>query len=270
MPQKPTEYHRPTNLDEALRILSRPNTVPLAGGTSLLATEEGISSAVVDLQNTGLDRLTWADDGRLLRIGAMVRLVDLDELLTPLAALQGAASLLRDALRRAGPNTYRHAATVGGIVASRLPDSELLAALLVLDATVSLRLPAPETIRLSAYLEEEERLPGLITELLVYWPAGQGAAERVARTPADQPIVSVVAWRPDGGATRLAATGIGPRAGRLSGSEAAVAAGLSDESIAAAGEAARAAAGHPGDFRGDAAYRAEMAAVLTRRVLQSL
>src|SRR5690606_2212312 len=98
---------------------------------------------------------------------------------------------------------YRHAATVGGIVASRLPDSELLAALLVLDAPVSLRLPAPETIRLSAHLEEEERLPGLITELLVYWPAGQGAAERVARTPADQPIVSVVAWRPDGGATRL-------------------------------------------------------------------
>jgi CO/xanthine dehydrogenase FAD-binding subunit len=37
--------------------------------------------------------------------------------------------------------------------------------------------------------------------------------------------------------------------------------------IAAAAEAARAATTHPGDFRGDAAYRAEMAAVLTRRVL---
>ncbi len=74
MPQKPTAYYRPSDLDEVLRFLRQPNTVPLAGGTNLLATEEGIDSAVVDLQDAGLDQLTWADDGRLLRIGAMVRL----------------------------------------------------------------------------------------------------------------------------------------------------------------------------------------------------
>jgi CO/xanthine dehydrogenase FAD-binding subunit len=270
MPQKPTDYYRPTNLDEALRLLSRPNTVPLAGGTALLATEAGLSAAVVDLQNAGLDRLAWADDGRLLRVGAMARLADLAEWLAPLAGLQGAAALLGDAIRRAGPNTYRHAATVGGSVASRLPDSELLAALLALDATISLRLPAPETITLAAYLADDEPLPGLITEVLVYWPGGRGAAERVARTPADQPIVSVVAWRPDGGAPRLAATGIGPRPARLPAVEAALAGGLNEATITAAAEAARAAAVHPGDFRGDAAYRAEMAAVLTGRVLRSL
>lgn len=270
MPQKPAAYYRPTNLDEALRILSQPNTVPLAGGTTLLATEEGITPAVVDLQNTGLDRLTWADDGRLLRIGAMVRLADLDELLAPLAELQDAAALLRDAVRRAGPNTYRNAATVGGVVASRLPESEFLAALLVLDATVSLRLPAPETITLAAYLQDDEQLPGLITELLVYWPAGTGAAERVARTPADSPIVSVVAWQPGDGPIRLAATGIDPRPVRLSAAELALAGGLTAETIDEAARAAAAANQHPGDFRGDADYRAEMAAVLTRRALVAL
>jgi len=194
MPQKPTAYYRPTNLDEALRFLRQPNTVPLAGGTALLATEEGLTSAVVDLQNAGLDRLTWADDGRLVRLGAMARLADLDDFLAPLTAHEGAATLLRDAIRRAGPNTYRHAATVGGMIASRLPDSELLAALLALDATISLRLPAPETITLAAWLAEDDRPPGLITECLVYWPNGAGAAERVARTPADQPIVAVTVW----------------------------------------------------------------------------
>ncbi len=270
MPQKPTEYYRPTNLDEALRLLRRPNTVPLAGGTALLATEAGITSAVVDLQNAGLDRLAWADDGRLLCIGAMTRLADLDEWLAPLTGLQGAAALLRDGIRRAGPNTYRHAATVGGIVASCLPDSELLAALLALDATVSLRLPAPETITLAAYLADDEPPPGLITEILVYWPGGAGAAERVARTPADRPIVAVVAWRPDGGAPRLAATGIGPRPLRLTAAEAALANGQDEAAITGAVEAARAASTHPGDFRGDAAYRSEMAAVLTGRVLRSL
>ena len=49
-----------------------------------------------------------------------------------------------------------------------------------------------------------------------------------------------------------------------------MAAGQDEDAITAAADAARAAASHPGDFRGDAAYRAEMAAVLTRRVVQSL
>ena len=267
MPKQPTAYHRPRSVDEALNLLRQPNTVPLAGGTSLLATETGIDSAVVDLQDAGLDALAWADDGRLLRLGAMVRLADLDDFLAPLTEHQGGAALLRQAIRHAGPNTYRHAATVGGIVAARLPDSELLAALLTLDATVSLRLPAPETISLAAYLADDERPPGLITEFDVYWPAGRGAAERVARTPADYPIISVTLWQPHDGAPRLAATGIAPRPLRLTAAEAALRSSRDEAGITAAAEAARAAAIHPGDFRGDAAYRAEMAAVLTQRVL---
>jgi carbon-monoxide dehydrogenase medium subunit len=267
MPKQPTAYYRPRSVDEALHLLRQSNTVPLAGGTALLATEEGIDSAVVDLQDAGLNGLSWADDGRVLRLGAMVRLANLDELLAPLTELQGGAALLRQAIGHAGPNTYRHAATVGGIVASRLPDSELLAALLTLDATVTLRLPAPETISLAAYLADDERPPGLITEFDVYWPSGHGAAERVARTPADYPIVSVTLWQPHDGAPRLAATGIAPRPLRLTAAEAALRSGHDEASIEAAAEAARAATTHPGDFRGDAAYRAEMAAVLTRRVL---
>ncbi len=267
MPKNPTAYYRPTSVDEALRLLRQPNTVPLAGGTSLLATEAGTDAAVVDLQDAGLNTLNWADDGRLLRLGAMTHLTDLDEFLAPLTNLEGEVALLRDALRRAGPNTYRNAATVGGIVASRLPDSELLAALLVLDATVSLRLPSPEIISLAAYLADDDPPPGLITELIIDWPPGRGRAERVARTPADYPIVSVALWQPRDGGPRLAATGIGPRPMRLTAAEAALRGGVNEATIAAAAEAARAAAHHPGDFRGDAAYRADMAAVLTRRVL---
>jgi carbon-monoxide dehydrogenase medium subunit len=270
MPQKPTAYYRPQSVNEALKLLLQPDTVPLAGGTALLATEQGITSTVVDLQDTGLDALAWGDDGRLLRVGAMVRLTNLHDFLSPLASLQGAAALLCEAIRHAGPNTYRNAATIGGIAASRLPDSELLAGLLALDATVSLRLPSPETISLAAYLADDDRPPGLITEFLIFWPSGKGATERVARTPADYPIVSVTGWRPGGGAIRLAATGISARPCHLIKAEAAIAGGLNEISIEAAAEAARREARHPGDFRGDAGYRAEMAAVLTRRVLRAL
>lgn len=270
MPRKPTAYYRPSDLDEVLRFLHQPNTVPLAGGTNLLATEEGLDSAVVDLQDAGLDQLTWADDGRLLRIGAMVKLADLEAFLDPLAGQSGAAALLQRAIHRAGPNTYRNAATIGGVIASRLADSELLAALLVLDATINMRLPAPETLTLAAYLREDERPPGLIIEIQIYWTIGIGASERVARTPADSPIVSVTAWRPADGALRLAATGVGPRPGHLSQAETALTARLDDSTIDTAATAAQDAADHPGDFRGDATYRAKMAGVLTRRVLSAI
>jgi carbon-monoxide dehydrogenase medium subunit len=289
MPQKPAAYFRPTNLDEALRLLKKPNTVPLAGGTTLLATEEGIDTAVVDLQDLGLNTIEWAkaEDAMVLAVGSMTRLADLDEALGERPAADGPTALLRQAIRRAGPNTYRHAATIGGIITARLPDSELLAALLALGAWVVLAGDELETLDLDLYEGVEGsaganapasegvviplyaylRDPGikaLLTAVRIEWQPGRGQIERVARTPADDPIVSVALWWPDGRRPSLAATGIAPLPVPLSGVEAALARGNIDE----AADAARAAAAHPGDFRGDAAYRAEMAAVLTRRVLK--
>ncbi len=92
----------------------------------------------------------------------------------------------------------------------------------------------------------------------------------MATPPADSPIVSVTAWRPAYGALRLAATGVGPRPAHLSQAEAAITAGLDESTIDTAATAAQDAADHPGDFRGDATYRAKMAGVLTRRVLSAL
>ncbi|HTP09512.1 MAG TPA: molybdopterin dehydrogenase, partial [Anaerolineae bacterium] len=45
------EYHKPTTLDEALRLLRRTSvrTVPLAGGTSLVPSAARDVQAVVDL-----------------------------------------------------------------------------------------------------------------------------------------------------------------------------------------------------------------------------
>jgi CO/xanthine dehydrogenase FAD-binding subunit len=268
LPKQPAAYYRPKSLEEALKQLMQPDTVPLAGGTRLLATEEGINAAVVDLQDTGLATIDWNPAGDHLDIGAMTRLVELDEFLATLPAQADPGSLLRQAIRRAGPNTYRNVATLGGMIASRLPDSELLAVLLVLESSIELHLPASQTMSLAAYLQSTDRPAGLIIRVSIPWPAGIGAAERVARTPADQPIVSVTIWTPAGETPRLAATGTNARPVRLFNAEAVLASDLSDETIAAAADEARAAADHPGDFRGDGAYRAEMAAVLTRRVLR--
>lgn len=268
MPKKPEAYYRPQSIDEALRLLAQPRTVPLAGGTQLLASEAGLDEAVVDLQSLGLDGIDVRDGA--LHVGAMVTLSDLARYLTKEYVGHGLAALLQNGIQRAGPNTYRNAATLGGITASRLPDSELLAALLVLDTRVHFAQNNQPPLELAAYLMAEETPPGLITALAIPWRDGRGASERVARTPADYPIVSITAWRPAGQAPRLAATGIATRPLRLAAVEVLLTGALTAEALGAAAAAAQATAVHPGDFRGSADYRAEMTAVLTRRVLQGL
>jgi len=266
MPKKPGAYYRPDNLDEALRYLSQPDTAPLAGGTELLAKEEGVSlAAVVDLQDLGLDGID-VEENRL-RIGSMVTLDRLDRFLASDLGSADATPLLQNAVRQAGPNTYRNAATLGGVCASRLVDSELLAALLVLEADLVYRAPAMSMVSLDDYLQAGESPQGLITEIIIPWAEGKGESARVARTPKDYAIVSVTCWLPAAGTARLAATGIGPLPCRMPSVESELREERDEAAVAAATAAARAANAHPGDFRGDAGYRAEMAAVLTSRVL---
>jgi CO/xanthine dehydrogenase FAD-binding subunit len=268
MPQKPSGYHRPQILAEALSLLTRPDTLPLAGGTTLLAGD--VNGAVVDLQDLGLDQTELA--GSRLVVGAMIRLADMAAFLEQNGRPGDPAALLQMATRQAGPNTFRNAGTLGGLIAGRPADSELLAALLVLEAELTLQWAGQEpfTLSLADYLSAGERPVGLITEVTLSWQTGQGASERVARTPADDPIVAITGWRPAGGTIRLAATGISERPLRLTAAEAALANGLDDSTIEQASTAAHDSPTHPGDFRGDAAYRAEMAAVLVRRVLAQL
>lgn len=263
MPKRPDAYYRPQSLKEALDLLQKPDTVPLGGGTKLLAGN--ITSPVVDLQALGLAQIEQEDDQ--LRLGATTKLADWANFLKAHEP-PGPSALLQKAIHQAGPNTYRNAATPGGIVASRLADSELLAALLALEVSLTLYTPGEMIMSLADYLAAPERPPGLITHLNVPWHPGRWASHRVARTPADTPIVSVTYWQPEEGMPRLAATGLDERPVRLADAEAALSGGINEQTIAAAAIAAKAACRHPGDFRGDAAYRAEMATVLCRRTLQ--
>lgn len=263
---KPQKYFRPTQLEEALRLLAQPDMLPLGGGTHLLAGErEKPVNGVIDLQALGLDQISVVN--QVIHVGATAVLSDLGQFLDSTLATADITPFLKKAVKQAGPNTYRHTATLGGLVASRLPDSELLAALLVLDAHLSLRTPQTAVINLEDYLNAENAPDDLITDIFFALTPGNGSSERVARTPADTPIVSVTCWQPEGETVRLAATGIGLRPYRLKEAEKILAAGITETAVAAAAKAAQTANTHPGDFRGSGAYRGEMAAVLTRRVL---
>jgi CO/xanthine dehydrogenase FAD-binding subunit len=259
MPQRPRNYHRPESLAEALQMLSQPDTAPLAGGTRLLVGDVTVGT-VIDLQKLGLNAITMEADG--LHIGATAKLTDIVES----DALQGdPREVLLQAIRASGPNTFRNAATLGGIAGGRESSSELLALLLALNADLQLaHADNSRRMSLTEYLVSDVKPAGLITKIMVPWGAGTGAIHRVARTPADQPIVAVAGWRHEHEALRLAAVGISMRPiGLLS-----VTGDITQSTIDAAISTARDIVSHPGDFLGSRDYRQQMVGVLVARVIQ--
>jgi len=231
-------YHRPTTLEDALSLLESNDAAVLAGGTSLIAS--GAATAVIDLQDLDLSTIGLADDR--IAIGAMARISDLVESdLVPL--------ILRDLARREAPNTIRNAATLGGTIASRDPESELVAGLLVHDTGVTIATgDGPHTVALPDYLAAPT--PGIITGVTLE-RGGTAEARRTGRTPADRPIVMAVARRTDDGEVRVALTGI-----------------ASFPVLVASGELA--ALDPPADFRGTTEYRRHLAETLAARVITAV
>jgi len=66
-----TNYHRPSTLEEAIALLTQPNTLPLGGGT-LLSHGTADPVQAVDLQLLGLNSLTQT--GNNLELGATLTL----------------------------------------------------------------------------------------------------------------------------------------------------------------------------------------------------
>jgi CO/xanthine dehydrogenase FAD-binding subunit len=235
-------YERPATLAAALELLSTPGTVPLGGGTTLNGGETPEPVVVVDLQATGLDGLEELAGGRLA-LGAMTTLQRLFE-------EPRAPAAVREAARRELPSTLRAAATVGGCVATALPDSELLATLLVHEALVELATADSRSSEsLDALLARGGLDPGQLVTRVELDVSGESVVMRTARTSADRAIVAAAARRPPSGRPLLALTGVADRPLLV----------WSLEEIEPTG-----------DFRGSAQYRRALAAILADRALEAV
>jgi CO/xanthine dehydrogenase FAD-binding subunit len=240
---KLSAYHRPNTIEEALQLLSRPGvrSKPIAGGTTLVPVVGNETGEVVDLQAVGLNQITVSAESAT--IGAMVRLQSLvDHVQLP--------PLFREMAVREGPNTLRNAATIGGVVIGGDWESELYAALLVHEAEIQFQ--ELNGIHLMALKEFSPTLlkNGLLTGITIR-TGGRSAFERVARTPADKPIVSVIGRKDDSGSIHIACCGVAKKPV------------LVDPDRIDALQP-------PSDFRGSGSYRREMAETLIGRVINQL
>lgn len=241
-----TAYHRPQTLDEALRLLTQPNTVPLGGGT-LLSQPTVNPVTVVDLQHLSLDMLRVS--GINLEIGATLTLQALLE-------SEHCPPALKSALKLEAPLNSRNSATVAGTLFSCDGRSPFATALLALDAKVTIANRPSSIVHLGEFLPLRPR--GLIT--FITMPLNPKLAfEFVSRTPADKPIICAALTQWNSGRTRLALGGYGKSP--LLAMDGTEAEGL---------EAAASNAYHEAnDEWASAEYRMDVAAVLAKRCLEA-
>ncbi len=186
-----TEYYKPTTLDEALKLLRRTRikTMPLAGGTSLVPEAGRDVQAVVDLSALDLSFIRQEPE---LQIGATTKLQAIAD---HEAARTYANGVFVTAILDSASRNTREAASLAGSIVAAPGNSPLFTALLALDAHLIVR-------GARGTREDEIALPYWTLQprsliLRITLPAlpvnAHAAYEKIARTPADQPIVCVAA-----------------------------------------------------------------------------
>lgn len=269
------DYRRPARAGDALRLLARPDrrSVPLAGGTWLVARRDPAVEAIVDL--SALNLAFVERRGRRVRLGAMTTLQTLAVHPSTRALANG---LLAEAARRSAPRAIRNVATLGGTLVSGGSASEIALALLALDAQVVIRAPTRRVVSLDAFLAQRaEYLPaaGLIMEAGVPpIPAHAGAAlAGVYRASRDRAIVDAAALVFRTGdvchTVRLALGGVAPHPIRAPEIEAMLVGRAPDDDVFdRMAQSVAAFVEPPSDTRASAAYRREMAGVVAARALR--
>lgn len=246
-----TTYHRPQTLDEALKLLTQPNTFPLGGGT-LLSQPTTDPVQVVDLQSLGLDSLT--KKGNDLEIGATCTLQSLLE-------SEYCPEALKVAIKLEAPINIRNTATVAGSLVASDGRSPFATSLLAMDAKIEQAIFDNSKVD-SRVTNIGEFLPlrptNLITKITIPLNA-KFAFEFTSKTPADKPIVAAALSQWNSGRTRLALGGYGKSPMlAMDGTEA--------EGLDAA---ARNAYHEANDEWASADYRMDVAATLAKRCLES-
>jgi len=272
------EYHAPTTIEEALRLLrvSGDDVKVLAGGQSLLPVLKlrlAAPEVVVDLGRVqGLAGIR--EDGDMLVIGTMTPHSEVAA--SSLVAQH--ASLLAKASQTVADPQVRHRGTFGGALVHADPAGDLPAPALALDAEFVIagsgesRTVAAADFFVDLFtttVAEDE----ILTEVRVPKHTGWGAHyEKFTRVAQQWSIVAAAATvRSEGGTiaeARVALTNMGLVPIRAHAVEQALVGRPAEESAVAAA-VARVADGTnpPTDANGDADYRRHLAAVLARRAV---
>jgi carbon-monoxide dehydrogenase medium subunit len=265
---------RPRTLQEAWeeRVKAGDRGRFLAGGIDLVLSAPPTVQTLIDLSALGL--LGIRRDGDDLVIGAMTTL---SGVLESASVAEVCGGFLVEVLHRVASPLQRNLATIGGAVARAHSWSDVVPALLVLDARLDVFDGRESRVRLVDYYDVRAEGPGpLLTAVVIPADAkGSAAFEKFARTAFDVGALNCACFVSEtdeaDDPVRVAVGGTPALARRLPGAE-----GIVREqglTVAGIGGAARAAAEEidaRDDRRATAAYRRVLAEVGVRRCLERI
>ncbi len=180
---------KPDTLNDAFALLQKPNHIALAGGTMFqLGDREAVTG--VELAHI-LDKEIVAEDDQI-RIPAMATLRALE---TEPAIAKGPLSILPAAVAHLMGPAFRNMATVGGAIGARFSGSELIAALLALDAQVELYQEG--MVRLEDHLRFP-RKKDIILRVIVSREQGAAGLSSMRNADTDQPLLCAAVRKKDG------------------------------------------------------------------------
>ncbi len=256
--------HKPATLDEAAALLAQPGAYPLYGGAALQRSARDDVLSAVDLSALALDYVR--DSESSLRLGSMLTLEQARRACLERAGAHPRLGAIAAMLAEDMPETLRNTYTLGDLLVERNPQSATLTLLLALGAVVK-RLDVDMHLTLNAWLGARENVARYLVGQVRITRGPQGAAvayEKVARTPADAPIVAAVACAEAHGAGRpyvaLALCGAAPMPALQVDVAQALNAGADLDAALA-----KLVLDPPSDPWGSRDYRAEMARVVARR-----
>lgn len=127
-------YYRPDNIKEALELINDPEEKNLIiGGGSFLAFSNDISvDGLVDISKLNIDKIDITDEFITIGAKTTIRQIQKSEALRKIldGAINETASMYMSAL-------HRNQSTIGGIINTAFPHSELIALLICLDASLT-------------------------------------------------------------------------------------------------------------------------------------
>jgi len=266
------EYRRAGSTEEAVGLLSEhgDDAKLLAGGMSLLPLMKlRLATPAVLIDVGRLRDLSYVrDDGDRIAIGALTRHRDLET--SELLAAE--CGVLAAVASKVGDPQVRHRGTLGGSVAHGDPASDLPAALLALDAEITVVGPNGERSVAASelfvgFLETAIAPDDVVTEIRVAKTGSDSFDyQKFQRRAQDWAIVGALAVRA-GGTTRVSLVNMGSTPLRASGVEEAVAGGASPTEAA---ERAPDGAEPPSDLNATTEFRQHLSRVLVRRALEAI
>lgn len=265
------DYHRATSVQNALELLAANDGAKLlAGGHSLVPSMKlrlASPSALIDISQVAeLQGIRQEGDTLIIGAGTTHAQILHSDLLKQLCPI------LPEAADWIGDPMVRNCGTIGGAVAHADPAADYPASMLALEASFKLVSQTGERVVAAAdffhgMFETAVQEGEMLTEIHI--PVQAGAKMSYAKFPhpaSHYAIVGVAVVLTDSGA-RVALTGAGAKAMRLSRVEAALGSDYSEANVAAATQNAVDAGDLLGDRFASAEYRAHLAGVFAQRAI---